>query len=108
MIKAVLAAMLFLNFIFSILLLLINQEAWFFVYKLRGIKATCWLLTNGIIGLIIGFSLLRNWRYDLQASLLFFAYNFVNVMIIPLQGKAYPPFYSFGLIVSLLGLVMKD
>jgi len=106
-IKYALVIMLILNFIPSLMLLLVNPEAWFFGYKLGGIKASCWLLTNGIIGLILAYSLLRDLKYGFLAAFLFFLANFINVMIIPLQGLAYPPLYSLGLILSLLGVVSE-
>ena len=81
--------------------LLVNQEAWFFGYKIEGIKASCWLLTNGIIGLVPAYSLLRSLRYSFLATSFFFLVNFINSMVIPLQGLAYSPFYSLGLILSL-------
>ncbi len=106
-IRYALAIMLVLNFAFSLIPVLINQEAWFFGHKLYGIKAPCWLLTNGIIGLILAYSLLKDIRYSFLAAFLFFVVNFINVMIIPLQGLAYPPFYSLGLVLSLLGVVSE-
>ncbi len=79
-IKHVLAIMLILNFILPLITFVVNQKG--------GIKASCWLLTNGIIGLILAYSLLRELRYSFLAIFLFFVVNFVNVMIIPLQGLA--------------------
>jgi len=106
-IKYALMLLLILNFILPPITFAVNQEAWFFGYKLGGIKASCWLLTNGIIGLILAYSLLKDIRYSFLAAFLFFVVNFINVMIIPLQGKSYPPFYSLGLILSLLGVVSE-
>ena len=106
-IRYVLAIMLILNFTLSLVPILINSEAWFFRHKLGGIKASCWLLTNGVIGLVLGYSLLIDLKYSFLAVFLFFAANFVNVMMIPLKGLAYPPFYSLGLILSLIGVVSE-
>jgi len=99
--------MLILKFILSLVSLLVNPEAWFFDYKLDGIKASCWLLTNGIIGLVFAYSLLKDLRYGFLAVFIFFVVDFVNAMMIPLQGLAYPPFYSLGLVLSLLGVVLE-
>ena len=106
-IKYALVAMLILNFVLPLITFTVNQEAWFFGYKLGGLKASCWLLVNGGVGLIIAYSLLKNVEHCLLATFLFFAVNFVNIMIAPLQRLAYPPFYSLGLILSLLGLVFR-
>ncbi len=106
-IKYTLVIMLILNFILPLITFVVNREAWFFGYKLYGIKAPCWLLTNGIIGLILAYSLLKDIRYSFLAAFLFFVVNFINVMIIPLQGLAYPPFYSLGLVLSLIGVVSE-
>ncbi len=106
-IKYTLVIMLILNFILPLITFVVNREAWFFGYKLGGIKASCWLLTNGIIGLILAYSLLKDIRYSFLAAFLFFVVNFINVMIIPLQGLAYPPFYSLGLVLSLIGVVSE-
>ncbi len=106
-IKYTLVTMLILNFIMPLITLTINQEAWFFGHKLGGIKASCWLLTNGIAGLVLAYPLLKEVRYGFLAVFLFFVVNFVNVMLIPLQGLAYPPFYSLGLILSLIGVILE-
>jgi len=106
-IKYALVIMLILKFILSPVPLLVNPEAWFFGYKLGGIKASCWLLTNGTIGLVLAYSLLKDIRHGFLAAFLFFLVNFVNVMMIPLQGLAYHPFYSLGLILSLIGVVVE-
>jgi len=58
------AAMLILNFMLFSIPLLVNPGAWFFGHKLGGIKASCWLLANGIIGLILVYSLLKDVRYS--------------------------------------------
>ena len=106
-IKYALMLLLILNFILPLIALTLNQEAWFFGYKLGGRKASCWLLTNGAVGLILTYCLLKNMRHSFLATFLFFVVNFVNVMIIPLQGKAYSSFYSLGLILSLIGVVSE-
>ena len=101
-----LVIMLTLNFIFSLLVAIVNPEAWFFGEKLGGIKAVCWLLTNGMIGIIIGFSLIQKYKYGLLTSFFFFIYNFVNVMLIPFPQPLASPFFSLGLIISFIGLTM--
>ncbi|MCD6593815.1 hypothetical protein J7L00_07040 [Candidatus Bathyarchaeota archaeon] len=107
-IKYALMLLLILNFILPLIItLVVNQEAWFFGYKLGGIKACSWLLTNGIIGLVLAYSLLKDIKYSFLAVFLFFLVNFVNVMMIPLQGLAFSPFYSLGLILSLIGVVLE-
>ncbi len=101
-----LAIMFTLNFIFSLLIAIMNPEAWFFGAKLEGTKAVCWLLTNGIIGIIIGFSLIQQYKYGLLTSFFFFIYNFVNAMLIPFPQPVASPFFSLGLIISFIGLTM--
>ena len=103
-IKYALETMLVLNFILSLIPLLINPEAWSFSYKLGGIKASCWLLTNGIIGLILAYSLFKNVRYSYLAVLIFFLVNFVNVIT---NTNAFSPFYFSGTVLSLAGFVLK-
>ena len=62
--KYALTLLLILNFILPLIItLVVNQEAWFFGYKLCGIKASSWLLTNGIIGLILAYSFLLPGTY---------------------------------------------
>jgi len=105
---AVLVVMFCLNFVFSLLISLINPETYFFGSKIGGIKAVCWLLTNGVTGLIIAYSLFRSWRYDFLASLLFFGYNFANIMISITPALALPPLFSAGIILSFIGLIIKE
>ena len=106
--KYALTLLLILNFILPLIITLaVNQEAWFFGYKFGGIKASSWLLTNSIIGLVLAYSLLKDIKYSFLAVFLFFLVNFVNVMMIPLQGLTFSPFYSLGLILSLIGVVLK-
>ena len=107
-IKWILAIMLALNFIFSLLIAGVNPEAWFFGHKLGGTEATCWLITNGFAGVIIAFSLMWGWKYDLLATFLFFSMDFVDTLLIPVKFFLPSPFFSIGLIISFLGLVMKS
>ena len=89
----------------SLIPLLINPEAWFFGYKFGGTKASCWLLTNGIIGLMLAYSLFKNVRYSYLAVFTFFLANFVNVMMIPIN--TFSPFYFLGIILSLIELSLE-
>ncbi len=103
-----LPVMLALNFMLSLLVAIANPEAWFFGYKLEGLKADCWLLTNGIIGMTIGFSIIQKWKYGFLASFLFFLMNFVNSLLIPVKFFLPSPFFSLGLIISFLGLIQRE
>jgi len=103
--KYALMLLLILKFILSLIPLLVNPEAWFFGYKLGGIKASRWLLTNGIIGLVLAYSLLKNIRYSFLAAFIFFVVDFVNAMMIPV--RTYHPLPFLGLILSLLGVVLE-
>ncbi len=101
-IKYALEMMLILNFALSIIPVLINPEAWLFGHKLGGIKACCWLLANGAIGLMLAYLLFKDVKHCYLAAAIFFLVNFVNVIVIPIS--TFSPFYFFGVVFSLVGV----
>ena len=105
-IKYALEMMLILNFALSFIPVLINPEAWLFGHKLGGIKACCWLLANGIAGLVLAYLLFKDVRYCYLAAAIFFLINFVNVMIIPLSTFSH--FYFLGVVLSLVGVLLVE
>ena len=105
-IRIVLIGLLCFDFVVSIFISVVNPETYFFKLKVEGTKAICWLVVNGVVGVSIAHLLFKNWKFAPLASLLFFGYNFANVVFFsPLLG-ACPLFFTVGLILSILLVVL--
>ncbi len=107
-----LTIMLIFYFVSSLLVVIFNRDylcVCFFGHCLESIKADCWLLTNGVIGLIIGYSLIKKWNHSFLASFLFFLVNFINSLFVSENLIVFSSFFhSLGFTISSLGLVVKD
>jgi len=88
----------------------INPESYFFGVKLGGINASLYLLTNGFVGVVIAYALLMRKNIGNFLSVLYFGYNFSDVLITNLSfgwGSLISPIFTLGLILSIVLLMMR-
>lgn len=107
-IEAVLRYMLIFLLIFdftgSVFISIINPESYFFGKKLGGVAAAAYLLTNGIFAILIAFILLRKRATGAIMSILYFGYNFIEILItnaISFGAYIVSPLFTAGLTISI-------
>lgn len=109
-VRYALVVLLVLNFLGSGFIAVINPESYFFGAKLGGIEASVYLLTNGVVGVVIAYALLRKENVGKFLSGLYFGYNFSEVLITNLSsgfGWLVSPLFTMGLMLSIVHLIMK-
>jgi len=105
-----LGIVLLVNFFCLVFISFINPEAYFFGEKLSGINATIYLLTRGILGLIIAYLLFKKKSEAEILSLAYFGYFFIDILITNLYsgfGFLISPLMTIGLVVSIVLLLVR-
>lgn len=100
-IKCILIIMLITNFISLAIFSLINPECYFFEIKISGLNALLYMLTNGYIGILVAYSLIKE-KYGVIVALMYFGYNFLEKFFITHQISI---IFTTGLLLSLFILI---
>ena len=107
--KLLLISLFLLNFFGSAFISLINPESYFFGVRLGGMNASLYLLANGFVGVIIAYLLKKD--VGIYLSVLYFGYNFTEVLITNLAfgfGPIISPFFTIGLVLSIALLMIRE
>ncbi len=108
--KVALIVVLSLNLISSFIIAVVNPEAHFFGNKLGGTLAATYLLVNGFSGMIVAYALYRFEGWGQYASVVFFGYNFTEVLFTNLRAfdrLKISPLHSLGLLISMLMFIVN-
>jgi hypothetical protein len=108
--KVALLVILILNLISSFFVTVVNPEAYFFGNKLGGTLATAYLLANGFAGMIVAYALYRFEGWGQYASVVFFGYNFTEVLFTNMRAFGrleVSPLHAIGLLISMLMFIVN-
>lgn len=111
MVRYALVLLLVLNFLGLGFISVINPESYFFGAKLGGINASLYLLTNGVVGVVIAYALLIRKKIGKFLSAVYFGYNFSEGLITNLSfgwGSLISPVFTLGLILSIVLLMKRE
>ena len=116
-VRYILVFLLGLNFFGLVFTSFINPETHFFGIKLGGINASIYLLANGLVGVAIAYTLLKKKNLGEYSSVLYFGYNFTEVLVTTISvipNLFFPfyftisPLYTTGLILSIVFLIIRE
>ena len=114
-VRYILIFLLGLNFFGLVFTSFITPETHFFGIKLGGINTSIYLLANGLVGVVIAYTLLKKKNLG-EYSVLYFGYNFTEVLVTTISvipNLFFPfyftisPLYTTGLILSIVFLIIR-